>query len=128
MKQLFKAFILLFVSGTAAAQNKTTVAPAQFEKGLQVKGVQLLDVRRPEEFKEGHIKGAVLANWQDEKQFQEQAAKLDKNKPVYLYCLAGIRGDKAANWLVKNGFTAVVNLEDGIKAWKEAGKPIEVGH
>lgn len=128
MKHLFKAFILLFMSGSAAAQNKTTVTAAEFEKGLQIKGVQLLDVRRPEEFKEGHIKGAILANWQDEKQFQEQASKLDKSKPVYVYCLAGIRGDKAASWLVKNGFTSVVNLEDGIKAWKEAGKPTVAEH
>ncbi|MBO9562722.1 MAG: rhodanese-like domain-containing protein [Niastella sp.] len=127
MKHLLKAFILLFVSGTAAAQNKTNVSPAAFEKGLQVKGVQLLDVRRPEEYKEGHLKGATLANWQDEKQFQAQAAKLDKSKPVYVYCLAGVRGDKAATWLVKNGFTNVVNLDGGIKAWKEAGKSLEPG-
>lgn len=128
MKHLFKAFILLFISGSALAQNKTNVSPAEFEKGLQTKGVQLLDVRRPEEFKEEHVKGAILANWQDEKQFQEQAAKLDKSKPVYVYCLAGIRGDKAASWLVKNGFTSVINLDGGIKAWKEAGKPTEAGH
>lgn len=127
MKHLLKAFVLLFVSGTAAAQNKTDVSPAEFEKGLQAKGVQLLDVRRPEEFKEGHLKGATLANWQDEKQFQAQAAKLDKSKPVYVYCLAGVRGDKAATWLIKNGFTNVVNLDGGIKAWKEAGKSVEPG-
>ncbi len=127
MKHLLKAFVLLFVSGTAAAQNKTNVTPAEFEKGLQAKGVQLLDVRRPEEYKEGHLKGATLANWQDEKQFQAQAAKLDKSKPVYVYCLAGVRGDKAATWLVKNGFTNVVNLDGGIKAWKEAGKSVEPG-
>ncbi|MDF2189100.1 rhodanese-like domain-containing protein [Paraflavitalea sp. CAU 1676] len=128
MKHLIKAFLLLFVSGAASAQNKSNVSPAEFEKGLQVKGVQLVDVRRPEEYKEGHLKGAVLANWQDDKQFQAQAAKLDKTKPVYVYCLAGVRGDKAASWLVKNGFTNVVNLDGGITAWKEAGKPIEAGH
>lgn len=128
MKHLFKAFILLFMSGAASAQNKSNVKPEAFEKGLQAKGVQLVDVRRPEEYKEGHLKGAVLANWQDEKQFQAQVAKLDKSKPVYLYCLAGVRGNKAASWLVQNGFTNVVNLDGGIEAWKEAGKPIEAGH
>lgn len=128
MKHLFKAFILLFMSGAASAQNKSNVKPEAFEKGLRATGVQLVDVRRPEEYKEGHLKGAVLANWQDEKQFQAQVSKLDKSKPVYLYCLAGVRGDKAATWLVKNGFTHVVNLDGGIEAWKEAGKPIEAGH
>lgn len=125
MKQLIKAFLLLFVSGTAAAQNKTDVSPAEFEKGITSKETQLLDVRRPEEYKEGHLKGATLANWQDEKQFQAQAGKLDKRKPVYVYCLAGVRSNKAASWLLKNGFTQVVNLAGGIKAWKEAGKPVE---
>lgn len=128
MKQIFKAFLLLFVSGTAVAQNKTEANPVTFEKGLQDSTVQLVDVRRPEEFKEGHIKGALLANWQDDQHFQSQVAKLDKNKPVYLYCLAGVRGNKAATWLVQHGFTQVVNLEGGITAWKEAGKPIEAGH
>ncbi len=42
--------------------------------------------------------------------------------------LLGIRGEKAASWLVKNGFTNVVNPEDGIKSWKEAGKPTETEH
>ena len=128
MKQIIKAIVLLLMSGSAAAQNKSNADPATFEKGLKDSTVQLVDVRRPEEFKEGHIKGALLANWQDDQHFQAQVAKLDKRKPVYLYCLAGVRGNKAASWLVKNGFTNVVNLDGGIAAWKEAGKPTEAGH
>jgi len=125
MKHLLKLLILLLLSGAATAQSKNTLPPAEFEQAIQVKGIQLVDVRRPEEFKEGHIKGATLANWQDQEAFKTQATKLDKTKPVYVYCLAGVRSSKAASWLTEQGFTKVVNLEGGIEAWKNAGKPLE---
>jgi len=125
MKRLLQSLLLIFFSGAAAAQSKSALPPAEFEQAIQVKGIQLLDVRRPEEFKEGHIKGATLANWQNEEEFKTKAAKLDKAKPVYVYCLAGVRSNKAATWLTQQGFTKVVNLEGGIEAWKTAGKPVE---
>jgi phage shock protein E len=125
MKRLLQSLLLLLFSGAAAAQGKSTLPPAEYEKAIQAKGAQLLDVRRPEEYKEGHIKGATLANWQQEDQFKAQAVKLDKSKPVYVYCLSGVRSGRAANWLTQNGFTNVVNLEGGIEAWKNAGKPVE---
>lgn len=125
MKKAFQAFLLLFVSACSSAQKNPSLPAAEFEKAIQAKDIQILDVRRPEEYNEGHIKGALLANWQDQPQFEEKVKTLDKNKPVYLYCLAGVRSDKAANVLLKNGFTNVVQLEGGIEAWKKAGKPLE---
>lgn len=125
MKHLLKSLILLLFSGAAVAQSKNILPPAEFQQAIQVKGIQLLDVRKPEEFTAGHIKGATLANWQDQEAFKTQAAKLDKTKPVYVYCLAGVRSAKAAGWLTEQGFTKVVNLEGGIEAWKKAGKPLE---
>ena len=125
MKQYFKLVLLLLISCNSVAQKKTTITADEYEKATQSKSVQLVDVRRPEEFKEGHLKGAVLANWQDPAVFKEVAGKLDKNKPVYVYCKAGVRGDKAADWLTQNGFKEVVNLEGGIQSWIDAGKPVE---
>lgn len=127
MKHLFKAFIFLFISGTASAQNKSAVPPAEFEKAIQATNAQLLDIRTADEYQAGYIKGAVSANWQNDEQFQYQVNKLDKSKPVYLYCLSGVRSDRAANWLIKNGFTKVINLEGGIKEWIAAGKPTKKG-
>jgi rhodanese-related sulfurtransferase len=125
MKHFIKTFFLLLASCTAFGQDKGVLKANDFEKAIQVKGVQLLDVRKPDEYKEGHVKGAVLANWHDTTQFREQAALLDKKKPVYLYCLAGVRSAKAAEYLKAQGFTQVIGLDGGIKAWKEAGKPVE---
>jgi phage shock protein E len=125
MKHLVKTVLFFLITGCVSAQNKSSVNTTEFEKAIQAKDAQVVDVRRPEEYKEGHIKGAVLANWQDQGQFEEKIKGLDKNKPVYLYCLAGVRSSKAADALVKKGFTKVVHLDGGIEAWKAAGKPLE---
>lgn len=49
---------------------------------------------------------------------------MDKDKPVYIYCLAGSRSAAAADWMRKNGFKNVVKLTGGMNAWKKAGKPV----
>lgn len=125
MQHILKVLLLLLISCNGIAQKKTTIKVDEYEKATQSKAVQLVDVRRPDEFKDGHLKGAILANWQDPANFKEVASKLDKNKTVYVYCLAGVRSDKAADWLTQNGFKEVVNLEGGIESWKNAGKPLE---
>ena len=125
MKHIFKALLLMLISFSAAAQTKNVINADDFEKAVKEKGAQILDVRRPDEFKEGHLKGAIRANWQDQKEFLEQVGHLDKKKPVYVYCLSGVRSGKAADWLSENGFVQVTNLQGGIEAWKKAGKPLQ---
>ncbi len=125
MKILARIALFLLLSTAAFAQEKQVIPVNDFEKAIQAKGAQVVDVRTPEEFKQGYIKGAVNYNWLNEKQFSEQAGKLDKSQPVYVYCLSGVRSGKAADWLASNGFTKVVNLDGGIKAWKDAGKKVE---
>ncbi|MEO6313876.1 MAG: rhodanese-like domain-containing protein [Chitinophagaceae bacterium] len=120
----FVLCILLALGGIA--QQKTVLPVNDFEKAVQAGGAQLLDVRTPEEFKSGYIKGALNADWQNEKQFAQQVKKLDKAAPVYLYCLSGIRSGKAADWLAANGFKEIVNLEGGIQAWKAADKKLTI--
>ena len=82
---------------------------------------QLLDVRTPEEWDSGVIKGANKMNFFD-KDFNTQLEKLDKTKPVYVYCKSGGRSGKAAKQMEKMGFTTVYNLVGGITAWSAAGK------
>lgn len=125
MKKLFKLALSLFITSSAFAQDKKAVSPDEFQKAITDKNAVILDVRRPEEFKEDRIKGAVNINWQNPEEFKAQTAKLDKSKPVYVYCLGGIRSAKATEALEKAGFKKVVGLDGGIKAWKDAGKPVE---
>ena len=117
-------FVFAFIScqATGGAQGLKVDA---FDKQLQANpGAQLVDVRTPEEFKTGHLKGAQNMDWNDNS-FPAQAARLDKNKPVYVYCLSGVRSSKAAAKLIDMGFLQVYKLDGGIEAWNAAKKPVE---
>jgi thiol-disulfide isomerase/thioredoxin len=67
----------------------------------------------------------LLADWNNKDQFYERVKYVDKDKPVYVYCLAGGRSAAAADWMRQNGFTNVLELVGGMNAWKKANKPVE---
>ncbi|SHK33881.1 rhodanese-like domain-containing protein [Rhodothermus profundi] len=85
----------------------------------------ILDVRTPEEFAQGHLKGArnvnVLAA-----DFREriQALNLDPNAPVYLYCRSGRRSQRAAEILRDMGFRKLYNI-GGFNDLARAGAAVE---
>ena len=124
MKLVIGMMLLMLLSEMGIAQHKSVLAVNDFEKAIQSGPLQLIDVRTPAEYKEGYIKGAVNADWQNEQQFTAKVNELDKAKPVYVYCLSGVRSGKAAEWLAANGFKEIINLEGGIKAWKAADKAL----
>lgn len=84
----------------------------------------LVDVRTPEEYAEGHIKGALNINWHDPA-FMDEVDKLDKSKPVFVYCKSGGRSGQAAEALRGMGFKEVYDLDGGITAWKNAGMKVQ---
>jgi len=105
-------------SGGAGYEN---VSVAEFSKIIKQKDVQILDVRTPEEYAEGHIKGALLADYNGPT-FKEDALKvLEKGKKVAIYCRSGRRSAAAAQILSKEGFT-LYNLETGIVGWTKEGR------
>lgn len=77
------------------------------------------------EFNSGHLKNALQADWNNQIQFKERIQHVDKDKPVYIYCLSGTRSRQAANWMRNSGFTNVVELKGGINLWKRNGKKLE---
>jgi len=92
---------------------------ADFAAKLADPNAQLVDVRTPDEHAEGAIEGAVNINYHD-KDFAEQiAGKLDKNKPVLLYCAGGVRSAKAAKIVKKQGFTQIYDLKNGYGGWEK---------
>lgn len=126
MRLLYLAYFTLLFSTASAQKDSVIRLNAQsFEKRIQNDNIQLVDVRTEQEFRSGHIKNALLMNWNDEAQFNERVKYLEKDKPVYVYCLAGSRSLAAANWMKKNGFTNVLELEGGINSWKKADLPVE---
>jgi rhodanese-related sulfurtransferase len=114
------------------ADDKPEATPAvhknvgveEFEKLTKQPGNVVLDVRTPSEYRNGHLKDAVLIDFMA-KDFEEKVKGLDKSKTYLVHCQVGGRSAKACAKLDKLGFTNVINLEGGYKAWEKAGKPIE---
>jgi rhodanese-related sulfurtransferase len=80
-------------------------------------GAQLIDVRTPREFSNGFIEGAKNIDYNGDT-FEKQMKKLDKTKPVLVYCAAGGRSENAAELLQEWGFKEVYDLEGGYNGWK----------
>lgn len=83
----------------------------------------LLDVRRPDEFVDGHIDGAVNLNWLDVDSFSAGISRLDKGKSYYIYCRSGRRSNAAARKMKSLGFD-VHDMKGGILKWQELGSPV----
>jgi len=75
---------------------------------------QLIDVREPQEFKNGHILGArnIPAT-----QMKQRLVEIRPDKPVYLYCQGGTRSARAAQLLHKKGYKHIYQLKGGFKKW-----------
>ena len=95
------------------------VAVADFEKSLAT--ATLVDVRTPEEFAEGHLKGAVNINFK-KRTFPDYINAIAKDKPVAVYCRSANRSGKAALIMQSLGFKEIYDLDGGVKAWKAANK------
>jgi rhodanese-related sulfurtransferase len=120
--------LLLFAAVSCQSQPgnaDTKKSPDQFEQGIQSGNIQVLDVRKATEFKTGHIKNALQADWTNKDQFFDRIQYVDKDRPVYIYCIAGGRSAAAAEWMRSNGYKSVIELSGGLLAWKNAGKPVE---
>ncbi len=126
MKRSFLLLMLLSMASLFAnAQSVKKLDPQNFEKKLkEVKGPILIDVRTADEYAQGHLANAKLIDIRSN-DFKSQASKLDKTKPVFVYCKAGIRSSSAVDILSKLGFKEIYDLGGGITAWQQANKPIE---
>lgn len=83
--------------------------------------VTLIDVRTPDEFALGALKGAVNIPLDD---MRGRIKEIPTDKPVYLYCGVGLRGYLASNILLQNGYKEVKNLVGGLKLYKAATAPL----
>lgn len=117
------ALVFSIFIGNCAAQSGTTVDVTTLQSELSKGNVQLIDVRTPQEWGNGHIEGARHIDWFSE-DFKSEVSKLDKDAPVRLYCAAGGRSEEARELLREMGFKNVLDLEGGIGVWKKAGAPV----
>ena len=97
---------------------------SEFEAMLtQDQTAQLVDVRTPEEFAEGHIGGAINIDWKADGFAEKAAATIAMDRPVMVYCRSGRRSAEAAAVLDGLGYKTY-NMKGGILAWKDGGKRV----
>ena len=112
-----------YTSSCTHNDNIVSVSAPEFEKEIKSDSVQLVDVRTPQEYTEGHIDGALNINVQSD-DFKDMAQRnLSKDSTVLVYCRSGRRSLDAAEMLTNCGYK-VINLKGGIIEWKEVGLPV----
>ncbi len=94
---------------------------ARLDRGERV---HFVDVREDNEFAKDHAKGAThLGRGILERDIETLIP--DKHAPIILYCGGGFRSALSADSLRQMGYTDVQSMIGGIKAWREAGYPLE---
>jgi hydroxyacylglutathione hydrolase len=101
-------------------QALTQVSVHELNKRLPQRDLQLLDVRSPNEWDEGHLPGA---RYRFLGELPRKLKDLDRDKPVVVYCASGYRSSLAASILQAGGFTAAANVPGSYQAWTAAGFP-----
>jgi len=84
----------------------------------------ILDVREPNEFRAGHIPGAINVP-RGLLEFQVSGKIPDKSTPLLVYCKSGGRGVLASKTLQSMGYNNVTNMDGGWVGWEKAGYPVE---
>ncbi len=129
MKKISFYFCLLLATSFAfscmeskeESTNIKLVTAEEMEAILELEDVQLVDVRTPEEYNEAHIVNAQNIDF-NSPTFDEDVSRLDKSKPVILYCKAGGRSAKCARKLKDAGFEKIYDLDGGISKWEYSKK------
>lgn len=117
------ALVAVAIAVTAACAQTYSDADIAAAKKMVAKGdVVVVDVRTPEEFREGHLDKAILANINDPS-FETKIASIAKDKKVLVYCAAGGRSARASKIMSDKGWKNVTNMKGGFNAWSAAGYP-----
>lgn len=126
MKRILFALIAFMVLNYSCKEKEVAtsqievISPEEMQEISQIEGVQLVDVRTPEEYDEGYIEGFQNIDFFSNT-FSQEIEKLDKSKPVIVYCRTGRRSADCAKQLEEKGFVKIYDLEGGIAKWEFEG-------
>jgi rhodanese-related sulfurtransferase/rubrerythrin len=95
--------------------NMSPEEARKFIDGHPRDSYQILDVRQPKEYEQGHLAGALLM---PVKEVATRLTELDRDEPLLVYCHSGVRSKAACQLLLAEGFKDVYNMSGGIVAWK----------
>ena len=122
MKNIWLSFILIIsIIACSEAQQIKRLNVNEFKELMdKTPNKIILDVRTNGEVAQGVLPQATQIDYNGGN-FETQLEKLDKNKPIFIYCAVGGRSGSACSILSKKGFKQVYNLEGGINAWRASG-------
>jgi len=130
MKQLLPILCIAFTLSVISCKDSTeaeikVVSPEEMQTLMELEDVQLVDVRTAKEHNEEYIVNSQNIDFSSPT-FDEDINKLDKTKPVILYCKSGQKSAKCGKKLKEAGFIKIYELEGGISKWKHKGLKIKV--
>lgn len=127
MKKAVVLFLMVtgtFISGVFAQK----VVPASSVEISQLlagnKSIVVLDVRTPQEFAAGHLKGALNIDIYQQ-DFYSRIDKLNKKSTYVVYCRTHNRSTATVNYMKQNGFALVYQMMDGFPGWAGNKLPYE---
>ena len=124
MKKLIACLFATLGLNVACAQASYEDADVKgFAELMNDSNVVLLDVRTADEFKDGHLEGALNIDQAQNDFIEKVKETLTTDRTIAVYCRSGRRSANAAGRLAAEGYRAV-NLKGGILAWKEAKMPV----
>ena len=115
----------------AAKQEIENLSPQQARDEISKGNVTIIDVREPEEVKKnGKIAGSVndprgMLEFYADPSLPYHKPEFNKEKRIILYCASSGRSALAVKTLKEMGYTNVAHIDGGLKAWTEAGLPVE---
>ena len=102
------------------------VGVAEARRKLEKNEALLIDVREDSEWEAGHARGAIhLGKGIIERDIEQQVP--DKTASIILYCGGGFRSALSADTLQTMGYTNVISMAGGWRAWQAEGAPVESG-
>ena len=126
---------VVLAGGYTAGKTTTLETPAQIVKDITPQQAftliqenknkpdfVIIDVRKPEEFADGHIANAVNIDFYSAT-FRNGIDRLDKSQTYLVYCRSGARSLSSAKIMEELGFKEVYNMSGGIIGWKAAEMP-----
>jgi len=126
IKSIITVLILLIsITASLEAQTKKEVNSKEVSALIHKdQKLVVLDVRTADEFKEGHIKGAINIDIRGEDAFA-RIDKLNRNAGYIVYCRTHHRSGLAVEHMINSGFSKVYQMMDGFPGWLDNKLPVQ---
>lgn len=120
------AVVLIAVSCLSPKKGYRSVTAEEFSDIISNDPeVQILDVRTPAEYAEGHIYNAINVDVKSAQFEKRVEVAISKDRLVAVYCRSGRRSKTAADFLVSKGYD-VVDLNKGFIEWQSLNMPVSI--